>query len=139
MARRAKKATLQPVVFDTDILIWYFRGHEKARSLLVSVDRDLRWISALTLMELLQGCRSKEESLDTQSLIAENISRILHPKTSVSEKAIHLLGEFALSHGLRTIDAMIAASALLHKAKLATGNERHFRFIPGLEIQVFRP
>ena len=139
MARQTKTTTLRPVVFDTDILIWYFRGYGQARSFLEQTERDRRWISSLTLMELMQGCRTQSESLDVQTFVAENVSRILHPKTSISEKAIHLVDQFALSHGLRVIDAIIAASALLHRASLVTGNVRHFRFIPGLQVQTFVP
>jgi predicted nucleic acid-binding protein len=139
MARQSKKAALRPVVFDTDVLIWYFRGNPRANAFLSSVETDRRWISSMTIMELFQGCRNREELTDVQAFVAENISRILHPRTAVSEKAIHLTQEFALSHGLRVIDAVIAASALLHRAILATGNNRHFRFIPGLTIEIFKP
>lgn len=139
MARRTKKTTLQPVIFDTDVLIWYFRGYPAAQALIQSLEQNRRWISSLSLMELLQGCRNKEESLNVQAFVAENISRILHPRTSISEQAIHLISEYALSHGLRVIDALIASTALLHRATLATGNKRHFAFIPGLTVQVFVP
>ncbi len=89
------------------------------------------------MMEVLQGCRNREELVEAQAFVAENISRIIHPHTSISEKAIHFVGEYALSHGLRVVDALIAASALLHRAKLATGNAKHFRFIPGLTLDEF--
>ena len=137
MARRTKKTKIYPLIFDTDILIWYFRGNKKAKELIESTDRDQRWVSALSLMELFQGCRNRAELVDVQAFVAENISRILHPRTSVSEKSIHLIGEYALSHGLRAIDAMLAATAPLHRAVLATGNKKHFSFIPGLMIQPF--
>jgi len=137
VGRRTAKAALRPLVFDTDVLIWYFRGHPRARGLLEKTDRDRRWISSLTLMELLQGCRSKSESLNIQAFVAENISRILHPKTSASERAIHLIDEYTLSYGLRVVYALIASSALLFRADLVTGNKRHFDFIPGLEVHVF--
>ena|SRR3989338_2949153 len=139
MARRTKKTPIRPVVFDTDILIWYLRGNQQARALLASTEHEQRWISSLTLMELLQGCRNTTETIEVQSFVAENIARILHPRTSVSEKAIHLIGEYAIGHGLRVIDALIASSAMLHRATLATGNARHFRFIPGLQIRSFEP
>lgn len=127
------------MIFDTDILIWYFRGNQKAKALIESGDADARWVSALSLMELYQGCRNKLELIDVQAFVAENISRILHPRTSVSEKAIHLISEYSLSNGLRVIDAMVAATALLHKARLATGNKKHFSFIPGLMLCLFEP
>lgn len=139
MARPKKKTPLRAVIFDTDILVWYFRGNAGAKTLIERTEKDCRWISSVTLMEVMQGCRNREELLDSQAFVAENISRIIHPRTSLSEKAIHLVGEYALSHGLRVIDALIAASALLSRAVLATGNARHFRFIPGLEIREFIP
>lgn len=139
MAHRKKKTAFRAVIFDTDILIWYFRGNEKARRCIQSVEKTKRWISSLTLMELFQGCRNQSEILDIQAFVAENITHISHPKTSISEKAIHLVGQYTLSHGLRVIDALIASSALLNRARLATGNERHFSFIPGLELLPFKP
>lgn len=137
MAQAAKKSSLHPIIFDTDILIWYFRGNLQARTLLESIPKEKRWISSLAFMELLQGARNQDEIAQTQAFISENISTIVHPKTSISEHAIHLVGQFALSHGLRVIDAMIASSAILHRAILATGNYKHFRFIPSLEIKTF--
>ncbi len=136
MARSTKKSSSRPLIFDTDILIWYFRGKREARSLLENVSRENRWISSLTFMELLQGCRNQDESVQVQAFISENISTILHPKTSISEHAIHLISQFSLSHGLRVIDAIIASSALLHRAVLVTGNNKHFRFVPALETKI---
>ena len=43
------------MIFDTDVMIWAFRGNEKA---LDAIDRAvMRSISAVTYMELLQGPR----------------------------------------------------------------------------------
>ncbi|MBI4211511.1 MAG: type II toxin-antitoxin system VapC family toxin [Deltaproteobacteria bacterium] len=139
MARQTAKTKVLPIIFDTDILIWYFRGNKRAKMLLQSVELPRRWISSLTLMELMQGSRSKDELIEIEAFVAENIHRIIHPKTSISEKAIHLVSQFSLSHGLLAIDALIASSALLTKASLATGNRRHFSFIPGLALLPFQP
>ena len=51
------------VIFDTDVLIWYLRGHEKARRFIEDVAHERRAVSSLTFMELLQGCRNQEERL----------------------------------------------------------------------------
>lgn len=138
MVKKAKSSPLSPLIFDTDVLIWFFRGDAKSRNLLHEIELERRWVSSLTVMELLQGCRNKDEIAIIESFIAENISRIIHPRTSISEKAIHLIGEYALSHGLRVIDALLAASAVLHRAVLKTGNVRHFRFISGLKVEEFK-
>ena len=84
MARSKEKTPLRAVIFDTDILIWYFRGNAKAKALLEGTERDRRWISSVTLMEVMQGCRNQEELLDSQAFVAENISRIIHPRSSLS-------------------------------------------------------
>lgn len=139
MARRPTRSQNQPLIFDTDVLIWYFRGDPKARTLLANTAPDNRWITSVNLMELLQGCRDQDELSDVQAFVAENFSRILHPKTALSEKAIHLIAQYSLSQGLRVIDALIAAAALLHRATLVTGNIKHFRFVPGLHYQAFTP
>ena len=47
------------MLIDTDVLIWMTRGHTGATARLQTL---LPWrISAVTYMELAQGCRNKQE------------------------------------------------------------------------------
>jgi len=47
------------MLIDTDVLIWMMRGHAGAAQRLQSIST---WrISAVTYMELAQGCRNKQE------------------------------------------------------------------------------
>ena len=78
MGEQAPTAAARAVVFDTDILIWYFCGHERAR-------------------------------------------------------------RFAMAHGLRVVDALIAATVLETGLALATANSKHYRVIPQLHLIKFRP
>lgn len=55
MAAEPSGAPASLVAFDTDVLIWYFRGSERARSFLQGFPHQNRLISALTVMELIQG------------------------------------------------------------------------------------
>jgi predicted nucleic acid-binding protein len=155
-----------PALFDTDVLIWYFRGASRAYEVLSRTPYELRWISSICVMELIQGSRNKQEmnypaaspgvsrtkqrreniigassGVSTRgamkiimSFIKENISRIIHPDEKISEKAISLMQAYALSHGLRTTDAIIASSAINNKAALITGNHRHFTMINALKV-----
>ena len=47
------------MILDTDVLIWYMRGNEKARKIIDDAERFS--ISVMTYMELVQGMRNKEE------------------------------------------------------------------------------
>ena len=58
------------MLFDTDVLIWSFRGNGAAQR---EIDGDgERSISAVTYMELMQGARNKQE----QRLIREFLHRL---------------------------------------------------------------
>ena len=47
------------MLFDTDVLIWYLRGNEKAA--LAIEKADARELSIISYMELLQGARNKKK------------------------------------------------------------------------------
>ncbi len=127
------------MIVDTDILIWYFRGEESARRFLARVPFAERMASALTVMELLQGCRDQREARDTAAFVSENLATVLYPDEPISRRAIRLLELHALRAGLRVVDALIAATALEAGAALATANVRHYRAIAGLSLVSFRP
>ena len=74
-----------------------------------------------------------------KEFIRLNFLEIIYPDERISEKAIWLLEHYALSDGLRTVDALIAASAVSHKAALATTNFKHFKNIAGLHVIHFEP
>jgi predicted nucleic acid-binding protein len=89
-------------------------------------------------MELIQGCRNKKELKQVTAFIRDNF-HIVHCDKAISERAIALLHIHAHSHGLRTVDAIIASTALVHKAVLVTGNYRHFDMIKTLDLTRFDP
>jgi hypothetical protein len=127
------------MIFDTDVLIWYFRGNQKARELISGVPYKDRQVSSLCMMELVQGCRDRQELRWLKEFISGNIADVIHPDERISDKAIALLEGHASSDGLRTVDALVAATALRVDATLVTANYKHFRKITGLEILKFVP
>lgn len=124
------------MIFDSDILIWYFRKNEAAAELLNQTSS--RALSVQNYMEVLQGTRSLRE----QSIIRETLKRagfkILPLSESIGHRAAVYVEEYALSHGLRSADAIIAATAIEYGEILSTGNAKHFQCIPGLRLQPFR-
>jgi predicted nucleic acid-binding protein len=127
------------VLFDTDVLIWYLRGLETAAELIEETPFERRIVSSLCVMELIQGCKNKKEIKEVMAFVRESFSRIVHCDETMSERALGLLRTYALSHGLRTIDALIAAAAITSEVTLVTGNYRHFEMIDKVRLMKFDP
>src|SRR5258708_2750505 len=108
------------MIFDTDVLVWFSRREPVARSL-VDTDTD-RSLSIVTLMELLQGARSKLEMKEIRSFIREFDFTVLPLSESIGDVAAALIEEYAHSTGLRLEDALIAATAREQSEVLVTGN-----------------
>jgi len=132
-----KAASPPPVIFDTDILIWYFRGSEEARDFIRGVPFSERILIAPVYMELIQGCRDRREMAKVREFARRNFTEVIMPEEEDASMAVGLLEHYTLSHGLYGWDAFIAAMALRRKAVLATGNVKHYRFIKGLELVTF--
>lgn len=127
------------MILDTDVLIWYFRGNQKAREFISGIPYRDRRMSSLCVMELVQGCRDRQELRIVKEFMRDNIAVTIHPDERISERAILLLERHAATDGLRTRDALMAASALHEDDRLATSNHKHFKKITGLDVQKFEP
>lgn len=125
------------MLFDTDVLICFFRGDRRAAQLMES--RPDRAVSIISLMELLQGARSRAEIKVIRRFFPDGGFRVIPVSDSISHLAATLMEEHALKDGLQVAGALIAATARQMALVLATGNVRHFRPIPGLELKAFRP
>jgi hypothetical protein len=90
-------------------------------------------------MELYQGARSQREIRVIRRFFHEYAVRVIPINEAISHLAATLVEEHALKHGIRVADALIAATARETSSILATGNVRHFRPIPALELRAFRP
>ena len=125
------------MLFDTDVLIWFLRGHPRAATL---VDRAAdRSVSVVTCMELLQGARSKQEIKTIKSFLAEFAFRVVPLTENVGHRALVYMEEYALKAGMSMADALIAASAVEDRLVLLTANQKHYKAISDLEMKVFKP
>ena len=87
-------------------------------------------MSIVSAMELVQGCRSAADLVRVCRLLSR--STMLPVSSTGSRTALSLMETFALGHGLRIPDALIAVTALEHGLPLYTRNVRHLQMIPGL-------
>jgi predicted nucleic acid-binding protein len=125
------------VIFDTDVLIWFFRGDRNAKDLIESDSG--RAISIVSLMELFQGARSLAEIGIIRRFFPAAGFRVIAVSEPISHLAATLMEEFSMRAGLHVTDALLAATARETAGTLVTGNIRHFRAIPQLELKAFRP
>jgi predicted nucleic acid-binding protein len=113
------------------------RGHAGAAARLQALTP---WrISAVTYMELAQGCRDKQELARVKKGLAVSQTEILQMSAGISDCAMQLIDAYALPHGLQLGDALIAATALEYDAMVLTANAKHFSAIEGLRVEVFVP
>jgi len=121
------------LLVDADILIDAARGVRDAADWLDSMAEDNRLaVSIVTEMELVVGCRDKRELRELDRSLVR-FERIPIPEPG-SALAVDLLKRYRLSHGLLIADALIAATAISMGSVFATKNQRHFRFIEGLNL-----
>ena len=125
------------MLVDTDVLIWNFRGHQRAAKRLD--DAVGFYISAVTYMELVQGMRNNAELNALRQSLRHWQATVLPVEPQVSARAIFLIESYALSHGLRVADALIAASAMTMGLPLLTANTKHYHMIEGLTLTTFKP
>jgi predicted nucleic acid-binding protein len=121
-------------LLDSTVLIDLSRGDVNAADY-IDHERNANvslFVSVISAMELVVGCRNKEEVQKTQRLIGEFTLLHLSPKTSAL--AYELIQEFSKSNGLAIPDALIAATALVNNLELASDNVRHFAMIPQLVV-----
>jgi len=121
---------------DTDVIIWYMRGNEKAADVLDNLNSIM--ISAVTYMELIQGMRNKAELSALETTLTTWKATIFPVNEEISDCAVSLVKQHFHSYSLMLADALIAATALHYQLPLLTGNDKHYRMITDLNLEKFR-
>jgi predicted nucleic acid-binding protein len=125
------------VIFDTDVLIWIQQGREKAACI---VDRTIdTYISIVTYMQLLQAANNKKQHDYISNFLREFGFRTLPLTESIGYCTAVYLEEYSLSHGIRAINAIIAATATENRLPPCSSNAKHFKAIQELKFKLFRP
>lgn len=115
---------------DTNVLIDHLRHKEgPATSFLLEYKPT---ISATTVAELIEGSKDGRELKNVERLCGSLM--VLPIDLTTCKTAISLMYKFFLSHNLKFMDALIAATTLEHRLTLVTANVKHFSFIKGLKL-----
>ncbi len=121
---------------DTDVMIWYLKGNEKAKKLLHSTNFC---ISSITYMELIQGMRDKNELKSLQKMMKSWGIKVVYIDEEISAKALFYMEEYFLSHTMELADSLIGSTCTKHGLTLITANNKHYRVLKDLDMEIFRP
>lgn len=113
------------LLLDTDVLVDHLRGARRLRA-----DGDRFLYSVITRCELFAARETDEAPVRRLLAPFDEIPVV----RSVAERA----GRLRRTVGLRTPDALIAATALEHQLVLVTRNTRDFQSVRGLTVRLPR-
>jgi predicted nucleic acid-binding protein len=82
------------MIFDTDVLIWCFRGNQKAAAV-IDVTKK-REISIVNYMELVQGVRDKKEMRLIRTFLKDFNFKMLPLTENIGARAGVYIEEYAL-------------------------------------------
>lgn len=125
------------VLIDTDVLIWYMRGNEKAFDAIEKLNSFS--ISVVTYMELVQGMKNKKELNSLRQALHGWNTKLVYISEEISSKAMFFVEQHFLSHSMQLADALIAASAITHGLPVLTGNDKHYKVLRDVEVLKFLP
>lgn len=125
------------MLFDTDVLIWIFRGSLRAAR--VVQDEAERLVSVVTYMELVQGARNKAEWHTIKRFLTELAFQVLPLTENIGHRACIYVEEYGFRSGMSIADSLIAATATESGVVLCTSDAKHYRPIGELQLNLFRP
>jgi len=120
------------IFIDTDVMVDVLRRYEPAVAWLDSLGSAVVGIPGLVAMELLQGCRDREEKQEVEAMLRSYA--LYWPTPADCARAFDDFSSHHLSHGLGILDALIAETAVGCEAQIATFNKKHYRVVDALQM-----
>ncbi len=123
----------RPVLVDTDVLIDFLRGHERAVSF-VEVHSDRIILSSIVVAELYAGVRGGRDGAEQVALERFlSLFRIVPVNDDIARLGGLYRRDYFRSHGVGLADAVVAATATVEDAELKTLNVRHYPMFEDIE------
>lgn len=114
---------MKNVLVDTDILINFLRGREKAKDFLLSLlEESIIYCSVISIAEIHAGMKEHEREKTIELIDSLNIVDVTR---DIAEKA----GKYKRKEKKQILeldDCFVAATAFIKRAILATGNGKHY-------------
>ncbi len=123
---------MKKILLDTSAVIDFLRRPDKENSLFYKLADEELTISIITHSELYAG-KSIWEKKEVRKTVEQTLSglNIIALTPDISQKAGYIK---ARNQRVSLIDAIIAATALVHKLELVTLNIKDFQEIKGLTL-----
>ncbi|CAH6662126.1 MULTISPECIES: type II toxin-antitoxin system VapC family toxin [Pseudocitrobacter] len=112
-------------LFDTNILIDLFSGRREAKQALDAWPPQ-NAISIVTWMEVMVG--AKKYNQEHRTRVAMSAFNIIGVSQAIAERSVALRQEY----GMKLPDAIILATAQVHRLELVTRNTKDFKDIVGV-------
>ena len=125
------------MIVDTDVMIWYLRGSEKACALIDSLNGF--YVSAVTYMELVQGMKNKKELNALRKAFRLWNVKVIYMNEEITARAMFSVEQHFLSNSVELADALIGATAVVNGMPLLTGNTKHYKALKDIQLQRFYP
>lgn len=126
-------------LIDTDIMIyWLTARYPQVQQHITQLDSRYIFVSVITIAELYFGAYNSAKSLENCQLLDELLVdlQVLEFDTAAGRHFGEIKAQLKQSGNIiNDSDLFIAATALSQQLILVTNNERHFRRIPGLQIE----
>ena len=120
---------MRAFLLDTDVLVDFLRGYDKAISF-VNANASRVILSSIVVAELFAGVKGEKEYTILENFIS--LFRVIPVTSEIAKVGGLYKREFGRSHGVGLADAIIAATCQAENAELKTLNIKHYPMMDGL-------
>ena len=124
------------VLPDTDVLIDFLKGYDRARRF-IRTHADRIVLSSIVVAELYTGVRDDAELKTLDDFIS--LFRVIPVTAELARAGGLYRRRYRASHGVGLADAVIAATADAEGAALKTLNVKHYPMFKGLKPAYSKP
>ena len=118
-----------PILFDTDVLVDFFRGHGRAVTLVKRHSARII-LSSIVVAELFAGVKGDAEQAALENFVS--LFRVVPVSAEIAKAGGLYKRDYGKSHGVGLADAILAATAEAENAELKTLNTKHYPMSKGL-------
>ena len=120
----------KPILLDTDVLVDFFRGYDKAVAFVKNYNARII-LSSIVVAELFAGVKGEAEQTALENFVS--LFRVIPIDTEIGKIGGLYKRDYGKSHGVGLADAILAATAEAENSELKTLNTKHYPMLKGLK------